>query len=126
MATQSPAILCEEEGEDSAVYRELQELLDEPTPSGRKETLDTPSKSNPKVGMNLKRGKRTGSRSRIGDQRSYTYDEVIVCQEKLYDSDDFQFSIDDVRKICTELKYFIKYYHLCVGILLLWRKVILC
>ena len=114
VATQSPAILCEEEGEDSAVYRELQELLDEPTSSGSKETLDAPS---------------NGSRSRIGDQRSYTYDEVIVCQEKLYDSDDFQFSIDDVRKICTEWKYFIKYYlyyHLCVGILLLWRKVIVC
>ena len=62
---------CEEEGEDFAIYRELQELLDEPT-SGSKESLNTPGRSNPKVGMNLKKGKKTGSRSKTGDQRSYT------------------------------------------------------
>ena len=94
----SPAKPFEEEGEDSAVYRELQELLDKPTPSGSKESLKTSSKSSSKVRMNAKRVKKTGSRSRIGDSRSYTYDEVIECQEKLYDSDDFQFNIDDVEK----------------------------
>ena len=90
----SPAKPFEEEGEDSAVYRELQELLDKPTPSGSKESLKTSSKSIPKVPMNAK----TGSGFGIRDQRSYTYDEVIECKEKLYDSDDFQFSIDDVEK----------------------------
>ena len=98
VATRSPAKPREEEGVDSDVYRELQELLDKPAPSGSKESLKTLSKSNPKVGMNAKKVKKTGSRSRIGDSRSYTYDEVIECQEKLYDSDDFQFSIDDVEK----------------------------
>ena len=98
VTAQSPAKPCEEEGEDSAIYRELQELLDEPTPLGSKESLNTPGISNPKVGMNLKKVKKTGLRSKIGDQRSYTYDEVIECQEKLFDSDDFQFRIDDVEK----------------------------
>ena len=98
VAAWSPAKPCEEEGEDSAAYRELQELLDKPTPSGSKESLKTSSKPNPKVGMKAKRVKEAGSKSRIGNLRSYTNDEMIECQEKLYDSDDFQFSIDDVEK----------------------------
>ena len=107
----SPAKPCEEEGEDFAVYRKLQELLDESTHSGNKDSLNTPGRPNPKVGMNLKKGKKTRSRSKIGDQRSYTNVEVIECQGTLYYSDDFQVSIDDVEKffnfskvekICTE------------------------
>ena len=97
LAVRSPAQPHAEEGEDSAVFKELQEMLDESTPSGSKETVDAPSKPNPKVGMNLKRWKRSGLRSRIGDQRIYSYDEGIECQEKLYDSDDFD--DDDVEKI---------------------------
>ena len=43
VAVQRPAKPCQEEGEDSAVFKKLQELLDESTPSGSKETVDTPS-----------------------------------------------------------------------------------
>ena len=63
----------EEEGADS-VYWELQELLDKPVPSGSKENINTPSRSDPKVGMNSKKVKRSGSSSRITDSRSYTYE----------------------------------------------------
>ena len=48
--------------------------------------------------MLAKGAKKSGSGSRIRDQRMYSYDEIIECQEKLNDSDDFQFSIDDVEK----------------------------
>ena len=99
----SPAKPCEDEGEDTAVYKELQELLDEPTPSGSKESLKVSSKSYPKLGMSSKGVRKAGSGSRIRDERIYSYDEIINCQEKLNDSHEFQFNIDDVEK---EFRYF--------------------
>ena len=36
VVVRSPAKLCTEEGEDSAAFRELQELLNDPVPSGSK------------------------------------------------------------------------------------------
>ena len=44
--------------------------------------------------MSANRVKKVGSR--IEDKRSYSYDEIIEFQEKLYDSDEFQFNIEDV------------------------------
>ena len=84
--------------------------------------------------MNLKRGKRSGSRSRIGDWRIYSYNEGIKSQEKLLDSDDFQFSIDNVENLSDfseveklyRMEVFYRVLSLSsVGILLLWRKFIL-
>ena len=43
-------------------------------------------------------GKSSRSYPKIADSRNYTYDEMIEYQEKLNDSDDFQFDIDDVEK----------------------------
>ena len=86
----------EEEGVDSGAFRDLQELLDEPTPSGSKESLNISSSSKPTLSVSS--GKRTRRESRIGDRRVYSYDEIIESQEKLNDSDDFQFCLDDVEK----------------------------
>ena len=41
---------------------------------------------------------RFGSGSKVTDSRVYSYEEIIECQEKPHDYDDFQFSIDDVEK----------------------------
>ena len=90
----SLAKLREEEVVDSMAFKDLQELLDEPTPSGSKEGEKISTKSNPKVAMSANRVKKVGSR--IEDKRSYSYDEIIEFQEKLYDSDEFQFNIEDV------------------------------
>ena len=80
------------------MYKELQKLLDEPVPSGSKDDTRTPSKSESKVRMNTMKGKKSGPGSKIADSRVYTYDEIIACQEKLNDSEEFLFSIDDVEK----------------------------
>ena len=48
--------------------------------------------------MNSKKGKKSGSCPKIADSRIYPYDEIIECQEKLNDSNEFQFDIDDVEK----------------------------
>ena len=90
-----PAKLCVEEGEDSAAFRELQELLDDPAPSGSKSGS---AKSHSKVGMIAKGAKKSWWGSRIRDQRMYSYDKIMECQEKLNDLNDFQFNIDDVEK----------------------------
>ena len=92
----SPAKPREEEGVDSGSFRDLQELLDEPTPSGSKESMNTSSSSKPTLSMSS--GKRTKRESWIGDWRVYSYDEIIESQEKLNDSDEFQFYLDDVEK----------------------------
>ena len=62
-----------------------------------KENLEKPRESVSRVGMSSKRALKTGSK--IADSRVYSYDKIIECQEKLYDSDDFQFTIDDVEKM---------------------------
>ena len=91
----SPAKPCKDKGGDAAVFKELQDLLDDPTPSGSKDILKESCRSHPKVGMS---GKKAGSRSRIRDERIYSYDEIIECQEMLNDSFEFQLNIDDVEK----------------------------
>ena len=48
--------------------------------------------------MSAKGAKKFGSKSRIRDQRMYSFKEIIKCQEKLNDLNDFQFNIDDVEK----------------------------
>ena len=65
--------------------------------SRSKENLEKPRESVSRVGMSSKRALKTGSK--IADSRVYSYDKIIECQEKLYDSDDFQFTIDDVEKM---------------------------
>ena len=92
----SPAKPREEEVVDSGAFRDLQELLDEPTPSGGKESEDISSSSKPALRMSSV--KRSRKESRIGDSRMYSYDEIIECQEKLNDSAEFQFCLDDVEK----------------------------
>ena len=87
----------EEENQDK-VFWEIQELLDEPVPSRSKDNWRVPSLPEPKVGMNTKKVKKSRSSSKIADSRVYTYNEIIECQEKLNDSVEFQFSIDDVEK----------------------------
>ena len=48
--------------------------------------------------MRKNSGKGSTGEPRIGDTRIYSYDEIIECQEKLNDSDEFKFCIDDVEK----------------------------
>ena len=86
----------EEDGVDSRAFRDLQELLDEPTPSGSKESLDISSSS--KSTLRLSSVKRSRKESRSGDSRMYSYDEIIECQEKLNDSAEFQFCLDDADR----------------------------
>ena len=62
VSVRSPAKPSEDEGTDS-VYLELQELLDEPFPSGSKENFKNSSGSVSKVGMNAEKVKKTGSGS---------------------------------------------------------------
>ena len=93
---QSPTKLCTEEGEDDVALRELQELLDEPVPSGSK-VVEV--KSQPKVvKMSAKGSKKTGLQSKSREQRVFSYDKIIEGQERLNDLDKFQFNIDDVEK----------------------------
>ena len=93
----SPVKPREEEGVDSRAFRDLEELLDEAVPSGSKEGLNIFSGS--KFSMRRSSGKISSKESRIGDKRKYSYDEIFECQEKLNDSDDFQFCIDNVENI---------------------------
>ena len=69
----------ESKNEDKdAVYPEIQKLLDEPVPSGSKDDCGTPSRSKPKVGMNINKVMKSGSSSKIADSRSYTYDHIVL------------------------------------------------
>ena len=81
----SPAKLCTEEEEDDVALRELQELLDDPVPSGSKgvEVISQPKV----VAMSAKGSKKTGSRSKSKDQRVYRNDEIIERQERLNNRD---------------------------------------
>ena len=92
----SPTKSREEEGVDLGAFRDLQELLDEPTPSWSKVSVNISSSSKPALSMSS--GKRTKRESRIGDLRVYFYDEITESQEKLNDSDEFHFYLDDVEK----------------------------
>ena len=71
-------------------------MLDEAFPSGSKENSNIFSSS--KISMKRISGNGSKRKSRIGDKRMHSYDKVIECQEKLNDSDEFQFCIDDVEK----------------------------
>ena len=92
----SPAKPREDKGIDSGAFRELEELLDKAVPSGSKTDLNIFSGSKPSMRKNC--GKRSTRKSSIGDKRIYSYDEIIERREKLNDSDEFQFCIDDVEK----------------------------
>ena len=92
----SPVKPREEEGVDSRAFRDLEELLDEAVPSGIKESLSI--FSGPKFSMRRSSGNGSKRESRIGDKRMYSYDDIIECQEKLHDSDEFQFCLDNVEK----------------------------
>ena len=72
--------------------KELQELVSEP--SGGQELSGDLGISKPRVGMRYRTEKRSLSYLKIADSRNYTYDEMIEHQEKLNNSDDFQFDID--------------------------------
>ena len=85
-----------EESVDSRAFRDLEELLDEAVPSGSKKNSNIFSSS--KISMRRSSGNGSKRKPRIGDKRMYSYDEIIECQEKLNDSDEFQFCIDDVEK----------------------------
>ena len=92
----SPIKPRDEEGVDSKAFRDLEELLDEAVPSGSKESSNIFSGS--KISMRRSSGNGSKRESRIGDKRTYSYDEIIECQEKLNDSDEFQFCLDDLEK----------------------------
>ena len=81
VTVQSPAKLCTEEGEGTVALRELQELLDDPIPSGSK---GEQVKSQPKVGMIVKGAKKMGSRSRSRDQRVYSYNKTIESRKRQF------------------------------------------
>ena len=76
--------------------KEILDLVSEP--SGSKELSGDLSKSKPSVGMRSRTEKSSRSYPKIADSRNYTYEEMIECPEKLNDSDDFQFDIDNVEK----------------------------
>ena len=97
VSVQSPTKPCVEESTDSVCW-EIQEIMDEPVASGSKENPEKPSGSVSRVGMSSHKRRKSKYKSKITDSRVYSYDEIIKCQEKLYDSDDFQFSIDDIEK----------------------------
>ena len=61
--------------------------------------MDISSSSKPTLSMSSSR--RTKRESGIGDQRVYFYDEIIESQEKLNDSNEFQFYLDDVRVLTS-------------------------
>ena len=86
----------EEKGVDPGAFQDLEELLDEAVPSGSKTGLNSFSGS--KSSMRRDCGKGSTGKSRIGDKRIYSYDEIIKCREQLNDSDEFQFCIDDEEK----------------------------
>ena len=67
-------------------------------PSGSKELKRDLNSSKSRVGMSSRTMKSSRSTPEIADPRVYTYDEMIEYQEKLNDSDDFQFDIDNVEK----------------------------
>ena len=57
--------------------------------------------SDSKPTLSMSSGKRTKRESLIGDRRVYSYDEIIESQEKLNDSNEFQFYLDDVRVLTS-------------------------
>ena len=62
-------------------------MLSEPEPSGSKELCGDLIKSKPRIGMRSKTEKKSCPYPKIADSTNYTYD-----------SDEFQFDIDDVEK----------------------------
>ena len=62
-------------------------------PKGSKELSGDLSISKPRVGMSSRTGKSSRSYPKLADTRVYTYDEMMEHQEKLIDSDDFEFDI---------------------------------
>ena len=67
-------------------------------PSGSKELRGDLSISKPRVGMSSRMAKSSRPIPKMSDTRIYTYDEMIEHQEKLNDSNDFEFDISHVKK----------------------------
>ena len=78
----NPGTIPECEECDDAVYRELQELLSEPEPSGSHNVSRAPVNSKSKVGMRARVEKKSCSCPTIADWRNYTYDEMIENVER--------------------------------------------
>ena len=76
-----------------AVIRDILDMISEP--SGSKELSGELSISKPRVGMSSRTVKSSPPNPKIADSRVYPYDEMIEYQEKLNDSDDFEFDISD-------------------------------
>ena len=68
-------------------------------PSESKELSGDLSSSKSRFRMSSRTNKGSCSTPKIAVPRVYTYDEMIEYQEKLNDSDNFEFDISDVEKI---------------------------
>ena len=79
-----------------SVMREIIDMISKP--SGSKELSGDLSIYKPRVGVSSRMVKNSRPTPKISHTRVYTYDEMIEHQEKLNDSDDFEFDISDVEK----------------------------
>ena len=86
------------EGSDEVAYRQLKELVDEPSSSDIKKNKSKPDFK--LVSRGMRAGAKKISKTQIRNTRVYSYDELIEYRPRLEDSDDdsFQFSIDDTEK----------------------------
>ena len=78
------------------VMKNIMELISEPY--GSEELNGKASVPNPRVGMSSGTVKSFHPKPKIADSRVYSYDEMIEHQEKLNDSDEFEFDISPVEK----------------------------
>ena len=74
-----------------SVMREIIDMISEP--KGSKELSGDLSISKPRVGKSSRMSKSFCPTPKMSDTRIYTYDEMIEDQEKLNNSDDFEFDI---------------------------------
>ena len=86
------------EGSDEVAYRQLKELLDEPSSSDKKKDKSKPNFK--LVSLGMRAGAKNISKTRIRDSRVYSYDELIEYRPRLEDSDDdsFRFNLDNIEK----------------------------
>ena len=86
------------EGSDEVAYRQLKELVDEPSSS---DTRKDKSKLDFKqISRGMRAGAKKISKTRICNTRVNSYDELIEYRPRLEDSDDdsFRFNLDDAEK----------------------------
>ena len=86
------------EGSVEVAYRQLREVIDEPSSSDNKKEKSKPDFKS--VSRGMRAGAKKIAKTRIRDSRVYSYDELIEYRPRMEESDDdsFQFSIDDVEK----------------------------